>query len=309
MKAITQSASSSVVELERDAGYLAISFMNSEVCVVTLGARSSAPKGHPRRVLQSFEQGIANLQNDLAHVGFDGEFRHWTNRFPPGSPRHDQTPFGFKPYCVSDAYQSGFPIVLWMDSSIRVKKSIGPLIDHIRREGYLIFREDHSVGEYCKDEALATLGMTREEGFEMPCCWSCVLGLDLSQPQSQEFLRLWMEKASDGITFSGPKWSGVMGWPRTASADSRVKGHRHDQTAASVIALQLGMNHWQSKAVFFEYFDNDRLSVRNYQEHNVPLWKLWARRVREGFKSVMGLSGQGKKVRVSHKRWRGWFAK
>ena len=99
----------------------------------------------------------------------------------------------------------------------------------------------------------------------MPCCWACVVGLNLGNPRSSEFLRRWKSLASDGKTFKGPKWSGVRGHPQTASKDPRVMGHRHDQTAASAIALKLGMEGWKSKSFFGWFFENDRESVRKYR--------------------------------------------
>jgi hypothetical protein len=79
-------------------------------------------------------------------------------------------------------------------------------------------------------------------------------------------LQQWKERARDGVTFPGPKWSGVFGWPRTASQDPRVKGHRYDQTAASVIALKLGMDQWKSKSLFYEFFECERSFVRRLRE-------------------------------------------
>ncbi|MEM8805109.1 MAG: hypothetical protein AAGF01_03565 [Cyanobacteria bacterium P01_G01_bin.38] len=122
------------------------------------------------------------------------------------------------------------------------------------------------MGTYCKDEALETLRISRSESFELPSCWSCVLGLDLDHPRAAEFLQTWKEKAADRITFPGPKWSGAYGWPKIASQDPRGKGHRHDQTAASVIAYKLGMKDWKTKELFDEFFENDRYFVRRYQE-------------------------------------------
>ncbi len=71
----------------------------------------------------------------------------------------------------------------------------------------------------------------------------------------------------DNITFPDPtKWSGVFGWPRTGSQDPRVKRHRHDQTAAGVIALKLGMDQWKPKQFFDEFFEIERSFVRKFQE-------------------------------------------
>jgi hypothetical protein len=80
-----------------------------------------------------------------------------------------------------------------------------------------------------------------------------------------EFLEIWKEKAMDG-SFVGAKWSGVNGWPRTVSADERVKGHRHDQTIGSLIALQLGLKDWEGIQLMNDYFVVDRNYVRQKNE-------------------------------------------
>ena len=144
----------------------------------------------------------------------------------------------------------------------KIKRPIDVLFEFIKQDGYLIFKGGHSIGEYCKEPSLATLGIGREESFAMPPCSASVIGLDLTNHRSLRFLSRWRELAGDQVTFPGPKWSGVGNWPRTASSDPRVKGHRSDQLAASVLALRLGMDQWRSNRLFDKYFENDRAYVR-----------------------------------------------
>jgi hypothetical protein len=168
----------------------------------------------------------------------------------------------FKPFCLTRARELGYDMVLWLDASIDIRQPLDEIWAEIERTGYILFQENHSVGEYCKDGALATLGIGREESFMIPSCWSCALGLDLRQERSRRFLDQWRRLAVDGVTFPGPKWSGVRGWTRTASSDPRVSGHRYDQTAASVIAWRLGMVEWKSKEYFARFFSNNRVFLK-----------------------------------------------
>jgi hypothetical protein len=240
--------------------------VNQRMCVISLGINSPSPSGHPEVLFQDFPRGIARIKEALVKYKFHGDFIFWDKDYPEGCPIHRQTPWAFKPFCFYEVQKRGYELVLWLDASIKIKRPLEPLFELMRQDGHLIFQEDHTVGEYCKDEALKPLGITREESFGLPCCWSSVLGLDLNNQRSVEFLRQWDERASDGVTFPGPKWSGVFGWPKTASQDPRVKGHRHDQTAASVIALKLGMDQWKSRKFFDEFFDLERSFVRKFQE-------------------------------------------
>jgi hypothetical protein len=233
-------------------------------CVVSLGVDSGSNPYMPSLTRQNYSAGLNRIREDLSSVEFKGGYIPW-KQYPPGSLPHEKSPFGFKPFCISDAVSRGVDLVMWVDSSVRIRQPIEPLFKMIEEEGHLLFLEDHSLGSFCKDDALTTLGIGREESFSLPCCWACVIGLNLKFERSAEFLRQWKGRSLDG-TFAGAKWSGVKGFSRTVSDDPRVFGHRYDQTAASAIAIKLGMSKWKSKALFSWFFDNDREFVRSYQE-------------------------------------------
>jgi hypothetical protein len=252
----------------------------TSTCVITLGVNSKSPPGHPDATFQDYSRGIARVRDGLGKVGYTGPFLAWDQRYPEGSPTSEEAFCAFKPFCFAEAQVQGYQLVLWLDAGIRIRHPLDPLFESIRRRGYLFFPEEHSVGEFCKDQALGPLGITREESFAIPCCRSTVIGLDFASPRAVEFLRQWKERATDGISFPGPKWSGVHGWPRTASQDPRVKGHRHDQTVASVIAHQLGMKEWESWELFYRCLETDPGFVRRY--HGEPRHRKIVDAVRSG---------------------------
>lgn len=234
--------------------------MAGKRCIITLGVSEQPPADHPQLV-RDFRPGIARLQASLLASGFDGDFIYWDTNYPEGSPTHQTSPCGFKPFCFSEVAAQGYDSILWLDATVTATQSVESLFQCIEREGYLFFAEDHSVGEYCKDEALAPLGLTREASFGLRSCWACAIGLNLSDARAVQFLKEWQALATDGVTFPGPRWSGVRGFPATASTDPRVKGHRYDQTAASVVALRLGLNKWHTKDTFARFLRNNRRSV------------------------------------------------
>lgn len=228
--------------------------------VISLGVDSPPPSNHPW-LRRTFSVGLARIESALRRDRFSGGYIYWDRGYPAGCPPHSQSPFAFKPFCFQEARRLGYEQVLWLDAAVEIKQPLEPLFAIIERNGYLMFTESHSVGEYCKDEALAGLGITREESFAMPSCWACVVGLNLADARAAEFLRRWQGLAVDGVTFPGAKFSGHKGWPRTASEDPRVKGHRHDQIAASVVALGLDMRDWRSKDFFAAFFHKDGRSI------------------------------------------------
>lgn len=237
-------------------------------CVITLGVNGSTPAEHPESFYQDYSPGIERIRQGLERTAFNGDFLAWDQAYPDGSPTHAESPFAFKPFCFVEAQSRGYQLVLWLDAGVDIKKPVGPLMEIIRSRGYLLLRETHSLGEYCKDEALTSLGITREQSFTIPSCRSSVLGLNLKSLLARDFLRQWKELSEDGVTFRGPKWSGRFGYPRTASDHPQVKGHRHDQTAASAVAHRLGMHHFEPLDFFDRFFRLDRGFVRRYSNES-----------------------------------------
>jgi hypothetical protein len=233
--------------------------------IVTLGIPGKLPDSHPQ-VTRDFAAAIERQLHSLRCHAFEGTWLAWQTDLPGGSPSHVEAPFGFKPFCFMEAVRRGYTTVLWMDAAVVPVASLDPLFRQIEERGFLFFEEDHSVGEFCSDAALHTLGLKREMSFELRSCWACVIGLDLNQSLPRRFLEEWARLAMDGKTFAGPKWSGVKGFPLTASDNPRVKGHRHDQTVASVLAHRLGLTPWWTKLEFARVFHNDRRSTYIYSQ-------------------------------------------
>jgi hypothetical protein len=210
-------------------------------CVVSL---ATADKSYPEY--------LDRLERSLEQVGFVGESICWRpGSFPVDSPAHMDVPFAFKPYCLEEARHYGGELLLWLDSSCVAVRSLGPVFDQIERDGYILFGNGHHrVGEWASDEALGALGLSRDKAMEMPEVNAAVIGLNTSSPVSNSFLQRWRRAAKEGLAFRGVSdqlrdWNDYQDvkWNRGArvSSDPRVRGHRHDQTVAGVLAAQLGM--------------------------------------------------------------------
>lgn len=234
-------------------------------CVMSLGINSPQLPDHPAALFQDFPRGLDRIRRRLQETDFTGDFLSWDREYPAGSPRHEETRFAFKPFCFLEAKARGYDLALFVDAGVHVKAPLDPLFDVIASRGYYFVQTHHSVGSFCKDEALAPLGISREESFGIPSAWGFVIGLDLRDERSNRFLGQWCALAADGVTFNGPKWSGVRGFPRLASADVRVRGHR-SQGPMSVLALRLGMDQWSTKEDVAQYLTSDRGYVRRFAE-------------------------------------------
>jgi hypothetical protein len=161
----------------------------------------------------------------------------WADQMPPGSPTHKRTPYAFKAFAVeAAARQTGAKLILWADACILPIRSMEPLWDLIEKQGYWFSRNGFPNGQWCSDASLPLLGITREEAFRQEHVVATTFGLNLASEVGATFASEYLRLAQNG-SFRGP-WKNENG---EASADPRVTGHRHDQSAASVIAARLGM--------------------------------------------------------------------
>lgn len=130
-------------------------------------------------------------------------------------------------------------------------KSLDPLFETIETDGYVLFKNGRGLlGEWSSDLTLSEYGMSREEARRVPEVNAAALGLHLHAPIALRFLEAWQDAASREVPFRGTverlkSWEEYQDvkWNRSGriSADPGVRGHRHDQTVASVLAHRLGM--------------------------------------------------------------------
>lgn len=188
-------------------------------CLVSAGVG----KWHPR--------GLDRLEASLLRTKFDGRVMTWRDQWPAGSQDHETVQYGFKAFALRAALDAKAECALWVDASLWAIKSIDPLFEHIEREGYLLFLNGWSIGQFCKDAALPRLKMTREEAMKIPLPVGGCFGVNFKHPLGLAFYHDFMHYARDGVTFPGP-WTNENG---ECSADKRVLGHRHDQVAMAEI--------------------------------------------------------------------------
>lgn len=167
-----------------------------------------------------YPKGQRRLRDSLIAAG-DKTERIFLKRFP--GKTHAQQPYGFKCDAFREAQRRGYEQVLWLDASCWFKRDLTPAWEQIESDGYLLGLEGWKVGEWCSPEVLEMAGYTREQAMEIDLMLGGIIGLDLSSPIGNRFLDRW-EHARDQGWFNG-SW----------------RNHRHDMTAGSFIAYELGM--------------------------------------------------------------------
>jgi len=166
----------------------------------------------------------------------------WSDHLPPASPAHNDVPYAFKAWALYEASKQ-YTTLLWADACI-VPRDLTPLFERIERDGYWMSRNGWVNAEWTADSAYSDLGVTREENSRIPHVVATAFGISLQHFKGAAFLAEYLRLAQTNA-FCGPWWnsnrSEYHGWAAAGPCGGEtVKGHRHDQTAASVIAWKLG---------------------------------------------------------------------
>ena len=210
--------------------------MKLRQCVLNFGQGSWYPKGQQR------------VKKLFVEQGYTGDFMLATDESQIGCASHKKNPYAFKPYMIREAYLRGYDIVIWVDCSIHLMRPYQQVLDNILKNKYLLMLNGWTSGEWCADSALEPLGITREESFTYPHIMACVMGFDLRDRTCREFIQEYYDRAADGKTFPGA-WKNDK---QQVSKHPKVLGHRHDQTAASIIAWRLGMRNFQEYLLYYQ---------------------------------------------------------
>lgn len=200
----------------------------------------------------------------------------WTNALPLCCPPHrtggtvaarreeDCRPYAFKSYAMRDAQGRGFTSILWCDSCIVPQKPLEPIWQRIESNGVWICRNGWNNAEWTADSAYPDLfpecyhvgdagdfcmESAREQNRQIPHVVATVFGVSTAHPQGAALLAEYFRLASETRAFCGP-WQNSAA-PRERGRNNQrtsglcgpswVHGHRHDQTALSVIAWRLGV--------------------------------------------------------------------
>lgn len=171
-------------------------------------------------------------------------FVHWADAMPPGCPPHSQVPYAFKAHALYDAAKR-HSLLLWADASILPIGNLEQLFERIDCEGYWISRNGWMNSEWTAESAYEFLDVTREENARIPHVVATAFGVNAEHPQGKALLEEYYRLART-TAFCGP-WRNT---PETPCGNAKVFGHRHDQTALSVIAWKLGLGLTEPPNIF-----------------------------------------------------------
>jgi len=205
-----------------------------------------------------YVNGQERLRSSLIQTHFTGHTLFIRDEASIGAPTHENCPYGFKPFLLQAAFENGYESVLWCDASVWAIRNIEPMFAHIEQEGHMFF-VNTCTGEWTSDACLQVFGLSREDAMNITMLMGICMGFNLKSPLTQQFLEEWLAHAKDGVSFPG-SWTNER---RQVSKDPRVKGHRHDQSVASILAWKFGMNLVVAHETFFQYYENPQHTICN----------------------------------------------
>jgi hypothetical protein len=184
-----------------------------------------------------YSSGAERLKKSLKEVHWDGSVKTWVEEYPPGCPAHQQLNYGFKSHAIKNGRDMGHDIVIWLDSSIVLLEPLDRFIEQIKRDGYCLFLNGWTAGEWMTDISLSEMGVSRDNACKMKNMIGGIMGFDFTKDISQRFFDIYYKFAQNPNVMNG-SWTNKN---KECSSDPRCLGHRHDQSMGSVIMDQLGM--------------------------------------------------------------------
>lgn len=135
---------------------------------------------------------------------------------------HKDMPYQFKTALIQKAIELGYERIIWLDSSMQLKKDLTPLFNPI--SGVTMFENlGHPTWKYLSDEATALLKVSEEHLAFIPQVWGGAFSLDLTNEIAVNFFEKVKEFSVNGSFKDG------------TSKRGGFVAHRHDQSVMSVL--------------------------------------------------------------------------
>lgn len=143
---------------------------------------------------------------------------------------HSEMPYQFKTALIQEAIEKGYERIIWLDSSMQLKKDLTPLFDSPMT---FFHNLGHPTHKYLSENAEMLLrryyddnGLTWIPIYDIPQVWGGAFSLDLSKTITHIFFEELKEFSVNGSFKDG------------TSSRSQFVAHRHDQSVMSVLAYK-----------------------------------------------------------------------
>lgn len=189
-------------------------------CIINVGIGAWYPKGFER------------LKRSLIYHGYAGDILTWTD-FPNNN--YDKSCiYNAKAAAFEEAIKMGYTHIMWNDCSAWAIQSIDPIFDIVNEKGYYLLRSGYNCAQTCSDKCLDYFGVDRDTAETYPDSSSCVVGVNIENPEAKQFIERFIQAGKDGV-FVGSRLHD------NQSEDPRFCWHRQDQSAVSMISNMMGL--------------------------------------------------------------------
>lgn len=208
-----------------------------------------------------YQRGMARLRKGvLENSGARCLDLFMRTKEPKRCPEHSDSPYSFKAASLQEAANMGMELLLWCDASIVPIRSLEPLWDKIETEGAWIARNGWTNYEWTAEAAYPslfervftdlafpyTIERAKDLNRQIPHVVATAFGLNIGHPTGRGIFDEYKRLALQTDAFKGP-WRNAAHPDYAGQADAivcgpaDVRGHRHDQTALSVLAWRYGV--------------------------------------------------------------------
>jgi hypothetical protein len=230
--------------------------MNKKRAVVSLGTESN---NFDRR--RNYKLGRLRLEKSLIE-NCEQDFFVYKSEDEVNAPNHLENSHAFKIFCFKKLLEMGYEQIIWLDCSFFLIKNINEIFDNIDEDGYIFVDSGWLVGTWTNDKTLDYFNINRDESMLMKMVETGLIGLDFTNKKTQDFFNLWEKSMQNGM-FNGYNHNDL----KSESQDIRCRGHRHDQSCASIIFNQLNFKKLEGNKFFKrinyedEIPDNDKICL------------------------------------------------
>jgi hypothetical protein len=139
---------------------------------------------------------------------------------------HSEVPYKFKFELIRKAVNDGYKRIVWLDSSLIIKKDLNELFIGA---GFCFDNLGHPLCKYISDKSQSNLWLSDSDLLEIPQVWGGAFGLNFNYDISYKVLEDIIKQSELGSFNEG------------TSARHGFVAHRHDQAVMSVLFNRHGI--------------------------------------------------------------------
>jgi hypothetical protein len=173
---------------------------------------------------------MGRLKETLENTNPGTKFFSWVERMPDGARPFNESMYGFKPWAIQVALDSGYKKIFWIDCTAVVQDKLDYYDQHTAEHGgVLAVQDDNKLSGFCSNKALMYTGFQRDALNKMHLVGGSLYYFDFNYPLCQKIFTEWFESEKQGMFGSMKEECG-----------EQLQGHRSDETMMALFLYQLG---------------------------------------------------------------------